>query len=189
MNKSTKAWWNREVPLQIRVFGEPQPFPKKDVAIQGNRLVPVDKDYRERKDPITGEKKKYDRGYKRRWMKHVRDIVGKAMITHRLEPFPENHPVAMGCQFYLRRAKSNKLIYPSQKPDEDNFLRAIRDALQRHPIDEYANDRFALTGVLYYDDCQVVSQLLPAGKEWATEDEPPGVLITVQDMFMMESYR
>ena len=158
---------------------------RKDGSVQ---LMPVDRDYRIRRNPVTGKKEKYDKGYKRRWMRHVRDMVAKAMIHYGLEPFPQNHPVAMGCLFYLTKAKSNKLSFPSQAPDLDNLSYAIWNALQRQPIDKDANDRFALTGVLYYDDCQIVAHLMPAGKVWTNEDNPPGVLITVQDAFLLPEY-
>lgn len=185
--------WDMDRPFQIRVYGEPQPFPKKEVAVvklaSGNvKLVPVDRDYRTRTDPHTHKLVKYEKGYKRRWMKRVRNEVATAMLEAGLEPFPKNHPVAMGCLFYLTKAKSNKLALPSQTPDLDNLSYAIWNALERQPVDEHANDRFALTGVLYYNDSQVVWQLPPAGKLWATEHELPGVLITVQDAFHLQRW-
>jgi len=53
--------------------------------------------------------------------------------------------------------------YPTTSPDVDKLLRALLDGL---------------TGVAYHDDKQVVQVLLD--KKYATDDEPPGVAVTVQ---------
>ena len=52
--------------------------------------------------------------------------------------------------------------YPVKKPDLDKLVRAVGDAL---------------VPVLIHDDNQVVWIL--AGKEYASEQEPPGVLISL----------
>jgi len=191
-------FWLREEPLKIRVFGEPQPFPKKEIGIIGTRTVIIDHDYRERQviDPITKnpmlnkkgnvKKKKYDRGYKRKWMQFVKDVVSLELRKHDLGPFPKNHPVAIGCLFFLSQSKSNKLLLPSQDPDYDNVLYAIMNALKRKPKKGGRSSDCPL-GTLFYEDNQPVWGLKPYGKVWATEEHPPGLLITVQDaMYLLD---
>ncbi len=80
--------------------------------------------------------------------------------------FPQNHPVAMGCVFYVTKSPSCKLLLPSQKPDWDNYEYAIRNAL---------------IGVCYHDDNQPTWRLLPDGVLWATADDPPGVMVQIAD--------
>ncbi len=167
-------------PFTIRVYGDPQPFPKKEmIKLPGGRWIPGDCDYRTRKNPVSNQTEKYDKGYKRRWMSHVGGEVLSWMNSHAYDPFPQNHPVAMGLCFYLPKAQSNKLEFPSQAPDEDNYLYAVRNALKRTPAKKGREGKFP-DGILYYDDDQVVWQLQPAGTVWATEQEAPGLLITFQ---------
>lgn len=175
-------------PVHIRVYGEPQPFPKKDVAVVQRpgmkpRLVPVDHDYQIRTDPDTGKTKKYNRGYKRIWMKVVAVTVNRYLVDHDLEPFPRNHALAMGCLFFLTKSKSCKLTLPSQKPDEDNLLYAVRNALESTTNSK--GPGIYPTGALYHADSQIVWILKPQGKVWATEQHKPGVLITVQDAYQL----
>jgi hypothetical protein len=163
---------------QIRIYGEPQPFPKKETAIVQTkhgkpRLIPVDRDYRTRTDPETGRKVKYDRGHKRAWMDHVAKSVLAYMAEKGLDEFPQHHPVAIGTLFFVTQANGNKLPLPAQKPDEDNLDYAIKNALSAQ------KDRPGL----YHDDCQVVMRLMPSGMIWATKEEPPGVLITFADFY------
>lgn len=177
--------------LQIRVYGEPQPFPKTHTAAierpgQMARLVPVATDYRTRTNPHTGKKEKYDRGYKRRWMKLVTETVDRYMFDHNFEPFPMNHPIAMSCLFFLTKAPRCKLLYPSQTPDEDNLIYAVRNALKRTPAKKGKPGRYP-NGVLFYDDDQIIWRVGAEGKVWATEDNSPGVLITVQDALQLRS--
>lgn len=166
---------------QIRVYGEPQPFPKKDVAMVGKRMIPVDKDYRTRKNPITGKTEKYDRGYKRRWMEKVTRTVWSWMDKRGMEPYRPNHPIALGCLFFLTQPPSNRLQVPSQDPDLDNFEYAIWNALKRTPKKKGRDGAYP-NGVLFYDDNQIISRVLPCAKLWATSECPPGVLITVVDV-------
>jgi len=190
---------------QIRIYGEPQPAPKKDVAViqrpgQKPRLVPVDHDYRTRKNPNTGKIEKYDHGYKRRWIEHVRNNVLAWMAERKVEPFEKNHPIGLGIVVFRNKAETNKLPVPSLAPDEDNYSYAIRNALKRTPaISKLVKELNPSTGrierrrvrvegphpkgVLYYEDDQIVMTLHPSAKIWATKDEPPGVLITFADFY------
>lgn len=165
-------------PIRIRVYGAPQVFPKKTVSARGGKVLVVDTDKRSRTHPITKETTYYDHGYKRRWMDHVRKTVLAFMARTSMDQFPANHPIAMGCIFYIEKAKACKLWIPSQIPDMDNLTYAIWNALgntrTNKTLGKYPE------GVLYYDDSQIVWRL-PEGEVWATEQEPPGVLISVCD--------
>jgi len=185
MTKPGKAHWDMDVPLQIRVYGEPQPFPKKEAVASGDykrtgRIIFAAKDYRVRTNPVTGKPEKYDRGYKRRWMDQIARTVSDVLWDNQIMPFPKNHPVAMGCLFFLSKSPSCKLLLPSQDPDYDNLEYAIWNALKRTSAKKGKPGKHP-DGILFYEDNQVVWRLQPSGKLWATENEPPGVLITVQD--------
>ncbi len=82
-----------------------------------------------------------------------------------------DEPVSMHLTFYMPRPKGHYgkrgLLpsapkHPVKKPDLDKLVRAVGDAL---------------VPVLIHDDNQVVWIL--AGKEYASEKEPPGVLISL----------
>lgn len=165
---------------RIRVYGTPEVFPKPELVVFNGVPRSIDRDYRTRRNPVTGGTEKYDRGYKRRWMDHVAKTVLAFMARTSMDPFSMNHPIAMGCLFYMVKSKSCKLPMPSQKPDMDNMSYAIYNALGRTPEKKGRPGKYP-EGVLYYDDNQVVWQLQPSGMVWATEQEPPGVLISICD--------
>lgn len=177
--------------LCFRIYGEPMPAAKKEVAAikRGNnvQLVPIDRDYRVATDPKTGKPFKWDIGYMRRWTDHCRRCVLELMQQYGLQRFAQGEPLAVGMLFYRSQADSNDSWMPAQKPDYSNFYYAVENALKMTPgtHKKYDNgQKYFLPGpfpegVLYYDDDQVCWQLEPAGKVWATADEPPGVLISV----------
>ena len=181
----------------VWVPGDPQPFPKKEVAPSIIRYPlndpskwkaigrPIDRDYRTRKNPLTGKIEKFDRGFKRAWMNHVADVVHVFMEKNHWGPFPAGHPVAMGCLFFMPKADGNKTLLPAQVPDEDNLLYAIRNALKSTRPRGRGSDGLGPypEGVLYFDDDQVVAQVGPCGKRWATDEYPPGVLISFADFY------
>ena len=178
---------------RVWVPGEPQPAPKKEVMKFGNRMVPTDRDYRTKQDPSgaidpkTGKVRiiKYDRGYKGRWIKHVTSTVQLYMMRNRIDPFPQSHPVAFGALFFLPKSESNQKLFPTQPPDLDNLGYAIWNALKRTQAKKRGMESTNPTGVLYYEDDQPVWRLLPDGKLWASEANPPGVLISFCDAFLM----
>ncbi len=173
-------------PTKIRVYGTPEPFPKKEMAVIHGKPRMIARDYRTRKDPLgridpkTGKARiqKYDRGYKRRWMDHIVKTVLAYMARTSMDQFTKEYSLAMGCIFYIKKAKSCKLIFPRQKPDLDNYIYAIWNALG-NTRNKTGPGKYP-EGVLYYDDSQIVWKL-PEGEVWATEQEPPGVLISVCD--------
>lgn len=169
----------------VRVYGEPQPNPKKDIgqAGKGGRPIIIDNDYRTRKNPVTGRVEKYDRGYKKAWIEKVRSTTLVYMAMRGLSPIPKGVPIAVGYLFFRTRPASNKTEFPAQTPDKDNYEYAITNALKSTPKKrkkgvlvetEYPD------GILYYDDCQIVWNLHPSGILWADENNPPGVIIQVE---------
>lgn len=170
--------------FRIRVFGEPRPTPKKEVSRTG---IPYVSDYRTRKNPITGKSEKYDRGYKTAWLKQVRKQVWDLMQERGLQPYPKNHPIAIGLLFFITKAKSCTLKFPSQDPDLDNLEYGIMNCLKRtiKGSEKTLLGGYYPGGVLFYEDNQSVWRIGPSGKIWAkdsNQEANPGVLITVCSM-------
>lgn len=67
-------------------------------------------------------------------------------------PLPKEIPIGIDVVFNLQKPKSSKNHYPTVKPDIDNFLKSILDALN---------------GSVLHDDCSVVR--LTAEKKYSTE--------------------
>lgn len=177
--------------MVIRVYGQPESWPK---VITGTReaggrtfATTVKKDWRERTvtNPITKVKRKqrFDRGYKMRWFYHVRECVQAWMFDNDREPFDPGHPVALGCLFFLQRSKSSRLVYPTGTPDFDNLRYGVPNILKRTPdIKRGVIPGPYPHGVAFYDDDQVIWTAYPDGVLWATQSNPPGVLITIIDL-------
>lgn len=186
---------------QIWVPGEPQPFPKKELAPMIVRYPlndpsqwkavarPIDRDYRTRKNRLTGKTEKFDKGHKRAWMDHVADVAHAWMEQRGWQAYPAGFPVAMGCLFFLTRAESNNTLLPAQVPDEDNLLYAVRNALKStRPRGKGSNNPGPYPdGILFRDDDQIVAQVGPVGKRWADDAFPPGVLISFADFYSCHS--
>ena len=164
--------------IQIWVPGNPRVYPTleatplfrnprcpvcKSLKYQGVRQVPRDWTYY--KDPITGKRKKKNKGLRAAWANEIKSKVGWFMDDNKIQMFPKNHPIGLGALFYIPRPKSNKLPFPSLDPDMDNFVYAVWNAL---------------SGILYHDDNQIITRIMPEALLWATEENPPGVLISVQ---------
>lgn len=177
--------------MMIRVFGEPRPWPKKLTGFRkmGDRTVPVPytDDFRTRMviNPATGTKKKqrYDIGYKMRWFNHVRDCVRVWMEQNDRQPFDPHHPIALGCLFFVQKPKSSRLVYPTSTPDKDNLRYGIPNVLKRTPDIKAGKIPGPYPdGVAFYDDSQDIWTANPDGVLWATQSNPPGVLITIIDL-------
>jgi len=65
------------------------------------------------------------------------------------------------------RPKSNKTKWPIVKPDLDNYIKAVWDALQ---------------GIIYVNDSQIVHYERGPRKVWATEIAPPGITLEIERM-------
>lgn len=74
--------------------------------------------------------------------------------------------VRLGVEVRLRQAKSNTKKYPTQIPDWSNIWYYVENILK---------------GVAYKDDCQVIGPLL-GDKLWATETEPEGIVVTIEEV-------
>ena len=171
--------------IRFRVFGEPQPAPKKDSAVieragRKARLIPVSHDYRTK--TVNGKTVKHDHGYKRAWYELVQRWAFGFMVGTGMPPFPKGVPLACGALVFVTRPKGNKTGYPAQAPDQDNFSYYIRNALKRTP----AKKRYGLMvpgpypeGICYWDDDQIISTAYPDKKLWADERHPPGALVTI----------
>lgn len=177
--------------MMIRIFGDPRPQPKLITGHKqiGGRTVsfPLKQDFRKRTvvDPITGDKKmqRYDIGYCQRWFDHVRQNVLIWMEQNGRQPFEHHHPIALGCLFFIRKPKTSKLVYPTGTPDFDNLDYGITNILKRTPdIKRGKIPGPHPEGVAFYDDDQVIWTANPDGVLWATQSNPPGVLITIIDL-------
>ena len=180
------AHWATEGPVEFRVFGIPRQWPKENSTttidkntsrVVGRRVF--HRDYRTRKNPITGKVEKYDHGYLKKWRDIVQDQIHRQMQALGLKPFPKNHPLAIGILIFKPKPKSCKLELPSQMPDMDNYEYAINNALKSTRTKK--GPGLFPDGVLFYDDDCPVWILDPTGKVWATKEHPPGALITIQD--------
>ena len=102
----------------------------------------------------------YDPDKSRDWKNYVKMTVAEDVQA----PFPAGMPLVMSVQFHLLRPASisaKKRPFPTVKPDVDNLVKGIKDAL---------------TGIAWVDDCQVIR--LYASKEYT---DKPGVSIRIQE--------
>lgn len=176
--------------MMIRVFGDPRPWPKKLAGSfeRGGKTIhhTYTDDFRtKRVTQLDGSIKtvQYDRGYKMRWFHHVRDNVLTWMEQNDRQPFAANHPIALGCLFFRRKARTSKFVYPTTPPDFDNLDYGITNILKRTPDIKAGKIPGPYPdGVAFYDDDQIIWTANPDGVLWATQSNPPGVLITIIDL-------
>ncbi len=99
----------------------------------------------------------YDPATSRDWKRTVQQ-----QVIDRRPPAPlAEVPLAMGLTFHLPRPQSlpKRITEHTKRPDLDNLIKAIKDALR---------------GVIYHDDAQIVR--LTAGKVYG---DSPGVEISI----------
>lgn len=102
----------------------------------------------------------YDPSTSRGWKAEI------AKAAKNVTPFIPGIPLSMKLVFYLPKPKSVKRLYPIVKPDLDNFIKAVMDALKD----------------IWGDDCQVIQ--ISAGKRYAGIGgiwNGPGVFIAVSE--------
>jgi len=128
------------------VPGDPQPFPKK------------------RTNKKTGMIYSHDpSGKKKAWTEAIRlaAIAAKPKLIRK--------PVAVKFRaaVYVRKPKSNKNPLPTTRPDLDNYMYVLHNALQ---------------GVCYEDDSQIVH--VDEWKDWADDSGEcdPGMMITITNL-------
>ena len=99
---------------------------------------------------------KESKGWKAEIAKAAKDVI----------PFIPGIPLSMKLVFYLTKPKSVKRQFPIVKPDIDNFVKAVMDALKD----------------IWGDDCQVIQ--ISAGKRYAGIGgiwNGPGVFISIAE--------
>lgn len=141
--------------VHFDVVGHPEPAGSKRAFSRGGRIVVVD-----------------DNPKSKRWKAVVASTARGAMLRERRRAF--DGPVWIEMVFRRRRpvahVKANGELslegrrheYPATKPDALKLARAVEDAM---------------TGVVYGDDAQIVSEVLR--KEWGEEE---GVSVTVMEL-------
>lgn len=78
----------------------------------------------------------YDPGKSRDYKKELSDAVKKLNVV----PFAKDLPLVLSIRFLLTKPKSVKRVFPVVKPDLDNLVKAVKDALK---------------GIAWHDDSQV----------------------------------
>lgn len=139
--------------ISFRVYGEPQPFPKKQINRHTGAVYP--------RDPT---------GAKIGWMDAIRFTCHEAMKAKGWKIFPDNIPLALEIAIFRTKPKTwnkrDKGDYqaPFTKPDVDNFAYSVTNAL---------------INVAYVDDARVCT--LRVKKQWADEGQRPGVFVKISE--------
>lgn len=95
-----------------------------------------------------------------------KDKVESVSSTLRLDP-KLSGPLAVDVTLFLPRPKcAKKRIYPNVRPDIDNYLKAVLDAVSDAEV--------------WKDDGQVVR--LSSAKLYATELQEPGAVIEIEEL-------
>ena len=110
-------------------------------------------------------------------LKDWRTLVALQAQTEATVECPLDGPFFMTLEFYMPRPKSLKkrgMDYPirARSGDIDKLSRAVLDSL---------------TNVFYKDDSQVVQ--MDVKKNWANEEQPPGVFVEISGGDLMETSR
>ena len=127
--------------LVFSVDGIPQAFTQKKVSKYGV--------------PYRVDKK----GFKKAWQESIRFHA----MQYKDQFIPKPEAVMLLLEFYMPRAKNNKLRDHTIRPDIDNLAYPVTNALK---------------GILFDDDSQIVC--LEMYKQFANENRSPGVIIHVQ---------
>jgi Holliday junction resolvase RusA-like endonuclease len=148
----------------VFIPGEPLPTPKK---IRGrNTHKVIARDWKERVDPITRRKVRYDIGAMQAWAKKVADAIWAEIEknpTARLIKKPNG--IDLCYLFYVPRPKSVEHELPTVPPDLSNLEYHIENAL---------------AGVLYENDSQVVTR--SGQKLYADIPAEPGLMLSWQEL-------
>jgi Holliday junction resolvase RusA-like endonuclease len=98
----------------------------------------------------------------RDWKDDAKDYI--AGLAPQFTGIDREAEVTLSAEFVATPPKTTKLRRP--KPDIDNFLKSLMDAITQ-------------SEVLWKDDSQV-AELGRVRKRWATPGEPPGIYVTLQ---------
>ena len=75
---------------------------------------------------------------------------------------PMGSPIILNVTFYIRQPKTCNRTYPTVRPDLDNYMKGVMDALN---------------GILYYDDSQIIRII--ATKQYSNE---PRTVINIHEI-------
>lgn len=100
----------------------------------------------------------YDPGKSKSYKKEIIEFVQGKGLT----PFAKDLPLILTVRFLLSKPKSVKRVHPVVKPDLDNLLKAVKDALK---------------GLAWHDDSQVCQS--SESKEYS---QSPGIWIGVREL-------
>ena len=128
--------------ITVRLFGNPVAQGRPRAARKGNMVF------------------MYDPAPSRKWKKDVALQTRLAMAAKGAKML--SGPLVGHIEFFLKRPKSlpKRTVYHVKKPDLDNCLKGLIDALQ---------------GIMYENDSSIVR--LHIGKQYEDKEEKPGVKI------------
>ena len=132
------------ISIKFTVYGKPQGKARPRFTCQGWAYTPLN----------TVD---YETQIRKAYVGAGGAIIG-AMISN-------TTPIQIKITAYFKKAKTNKMDFPTLKPDTDNIAKAVCDALN---------------GVAYHDDKQITS--LTVDKVWA-EDGIERVEIDVEQLY------
>lgn len=104
--------------------------------------------------PRMGKWGAYTPAKTRKFEALIKEEASKRMFVN-----PIKDPINVHIEFIMRKAKTNKKYYPTQRPDLDNLQKGVLDALNK---------------VVYEDDCQIIN--LSSMKRFGS---PESITITV----------
>lgn len=109
--------------------------------------------------------KAYDPAKSKKYKMQLKKTAWRIMI-HNIWQRIDNAPISMNLIFVLPRPKRPKnKDYHITKPDLDNLVKAVKDALN---------------GIAYADDSQITE--LKATKRYCQDVEPPGVIVNIEEI-------
>jgi Holliday junction resolvase RusA-like endonuclease len=127
------------ISIKFTVYGKPQGKARPRFTRQGRAYTP--------KNTVDYEKQ----------IKQAYIAAGGTLIS-------DTFPIQICITACFKKAKSNKMQFPTLKPDTDNIAKVVCDALN---------------GVAYHDDKQITS--LTVDKVWA-DDNTDKVVIEIEEL-------
>jgi Holliday junction resolvase RusA-like endonuclease len=132
---------------KLVIKGDPVPFSYK-LGLNGRH-------------PVLINSKKYQQ-----WKDECRFQVMDQKNRNGWAMIDKGVPVAISFVFVMPRGKTVKRQHHTVKPDVDNMLKPVKDAI---------------TGLLWYDDAQVVDYK-DGGKRYQQPGEPTGVIVEIVEV-------
>lgn len=132
--------------IQFLIPGDPPPAPRTKCACRGRY-------------PTVYNPAEYTR-----WKQQTAERLGSLIPPEQLQDWDPERDVRLSAEFVATPPKTTKLTRP--KPDLDNYLKAVQDAITQ-------------SGLVWRDDTLVASYGPQTRKRWATPGEPPGIYVTI----------